>query len=293
MKSKIYFKGIYLILMLFVNWAHAQNEKSFDIDASNPTNFYSFAEIAGGLSYEIEDQGGEGLLWHTGLNLSLAHKFLRVNARIPFTNESYSPSTMGDMELGLDVLAHKRNEGLYRATMLGFNATFPTANDGFQFLPRSIGFWEVNGTYTGALKLKPNLSLYPSFTFYHKRGVTNSYIFWNGPNGSLIPNPDEIEGLKSHGFRISMNLAHNISSRSFLQITPYWEKNTWSSDDENAKEILQFFNDGMRGYGLDFRYQFAVSPSFHTSVRYSLMERVTYPSVYRNQLFLGFTYYLR
>lgn len=268
-------------------WAQTQEL----LNPSDPTQLYSFAEIAGGLFYDNEDQGGEGLSWQTGLNLSLAHKFFRINARIPFTNATLSSSLMGDVELGVDAVLHRNNDGFYRSSMIGFNAKFPSSNDGTFILPNWNGLWEVSGSYTGSLSLNSKWSLYPSLKIFHKRGIQDNVILWNQTGFDY----NKLAGLESNGAQISLNFSYHKGGKSFIQLRPSWQMETWTAAEQEAAGILDYYNSSQRGLGFNFHYQYAVSPSFQPSIRVDVMDLPAFYGrgyAYRFQVFMGLTYYM-
>ena len=225
--------------------------------ASDPTQPFTSIDFNAGLNFThfgSMSENSELDSWEFGLKGDFAIKNFGLGVFLSSSNNGQLNQLINDVKLDFKYQIHK-NSGFYSSSLIKIglsSPTFPEMDDLNLFNPydNATDFLEINMTYTGALRLKPNLSFYPTFEIYH-RSKENSYIYVNLDSVYFAPD------ITQNGIRLGGMLAYDWKN-SFIQLGSGWSTGNWDFKNGSiAEDNNQEYSD--QTWFVRLKYQYAIS----------------------------------
>ena len=216
------FKNLFLlfVFLLFNTLVFAQDETP-QIDASKPTNFYSFIDNT--LEYSQRPNANVfGYRGNVTLALSEAHLLL---AELPLLyNDATKKFGIGDIRARYFWLPYKNYDKVLGAFGPSIDVFAPTGNvdDGI-----GSGSWVLSPGVTVGLMAADWIQFFPIL----------SYQFVSKSNTTMVPEDQKME---SHGITFQVLIPIVISDKFFLQVTPIYRRNNFN-DVRRDRYIQELF----------------------------------------------------
>jgi hypothetical protein len=295
------------ILLLFLSAKlSAQKTDSLEIDASDPTQFYSFVEGYGGFNFLGQNNLAPYLdTWELGFRGSWAIKKFRLGVYFPMSNNTGYNRVFDDISADAGYQIHN-NTGLYNASVINAGFVSPShpsiffdiaAIYDYAVYPNSSGFLKYYFNYVGALKFSQKWSFYPGVEWFQRKSLDQSSVFTR-TNTYYAPR------VTTNGLKLFGTVSYTPTKRSFLQFYAAWSTENWEAsfgEDDEFVAYLSQINEVR--VSLSAKYQYAITPAAQVYAKVQYNDLLFNDGIARTAsmggvlkqvygLHLGFTYFL-
>lgn len=283
----------------------AQSSQERAIQASDPTQVYTFVEGYAGLNFLSNSPTSYGGLdtWEAGFRGTWGIKKFRIGVHLPASNNQTNFRVFDDITLDAGYQIHN-NSGIYNATVIGAGFVSPSQDFSLNTIqyyqqqmlvyPYSSNLNKYYFNYLGALKFTEKFSLYPGVEWFQRSKTDQASYQTSDTSYSLTP------AIYSFGFKFSLIASYDFNAKNFLQIGAAYSTEDWQGKYGDEPLNAFYSNISEQRLHLYLKYQYAISPFSQVYAKASyytyssnLIEASDYyqqPHLYGIQL--GFTYFL-